>query len=62
MKEKHAARIRRFTEPSTWAGIAVLVTLFGGNVAPEVIVETGGAISALLSIFLREKGRDNGIN
>lgn len=49
---------KRFTEPSTWRGLAVLAGLLGVNVAPEAqgaIVNVVGGLYALINIFRKEK-------
>lgn len=51
--------IQRLREPSTMAGLSVLLGLFGVQVAPEVAqgavqVVTGAA--ALAAVFMKEKG------
>lgn len=54
------AILLRLREPSTYAGLSVLLGMFGVSIAPEafqavVQIATGGA--ALVAILLREKGR-----
>lgn len=54
------ALLSRLREPTTYAGVSVLLGVFGVNVAPEVMqpvvqIITGGA--ALAAVVLREKGR-----
>lgn len=54
-RHEYAARLK---EPSTWAGIAIILALFGVDLAPEqsqVIVQSGAGIGALLAIILGEK-------
>jgi len=49
--------VARLKEPSTWAGIGVLLSLFGVNFAPEqaqVFVQGGVGFAGLLAIFLGE--------
>lgn len=46
----------RLKEPSTWAGLAVLASLFGGGIAPEQVQQVGGGVMALLAMFLPENG------
>lgn len=48
---------RKLSEPSTWAGLGILGTIFGVReleafAAPEI----GAGIAALLAIVLRERG------
>lgn len=52
--------INRFKEPSSWAGIAVLINVVGGLVglpagAGDVIVQAGSGIAAALAFFMAEK-------
>lgn len=49
----------RLKEPSTYAGVGVLLGLVGVNFAPEelnAIIGVLTAIAAALAIFFREKG------
>lgn len=46
--------VKRFKEPSTWAGLGVLAALFGGQVSPDQISQIGGGVMALLAIFVPE--------
>lgn len=51
--------INRLKEPSTFAGLSVLLGLFGVQVAPELAtgaVQTLTGLAALAAIFMREKG------
>jgi len=53
-----AAILKRLREPSTYAGLAALVAALGVPFAPEAaqtIVAVGGAVAALLAIWLPEK-------
>lgn len=55
-----AAFLARMREPSTYAGLSVLLGLFGVNVAPEVMapaiqVATGAA--ALAAVFMGERAK-----
>ncbi|MBB5190710.1 hypothetical protein HNQ50_001432 [Silvimonas terrae] len=55
MSSKIEALLRRFKEPSTWAGIAALGALAGVNPAALTQIGTAGpAVAALLAIFLPE--------
>ena len=48
--------LQRLKEPSTWAGLAVLGTLFGvppGTV--EAAAQVAGGVAALAAIFLPER-------
>lgn len=52
--------IQRFKEPSSWAGIAVLINVLGGLVglppgAADVIVQAGSGIAAALAFFMAER-------
>lgn len=50
--------LERLKEPSSWAGIGVLLGLFGVNLAPEgftAIVTVATAICGALAFFLKEK-------
>jgi len=49
--------LARLREPSTWAGLATLVALFGGRVTTEqvsAVAELGAAAAAAAAVFLRE--------
>jgi hypothetical protein len=49
--------INRLKEPSTWAGLAVLASLFGVNVAQDqfaAVSQAGAAIAGLLAVFIPE--------
>lgn len=53
-----AAILKRLREPSTYAGVAALVAGLGFQFAPEAsqtIIAVGGAVAALLAIWLPEK-------
>ncbi len=59
MPEKLSAFARRFKEPSSWAGLAVLATVLGAPVgAAEVVIQAGAGICALLAFFLPERKSD----
>ena len=50
--------IARLKEPSTWAGLGVILGLFGIHLAPEkltAIIGVATAVAALLAIFLPER-------
>ncbi len=51
-------KLDRLKEPSTWAGIAVLLAM-GGVVVPvgavEVMAQLSAAVAALAAIIVREK-------
>lgn len=46
----------RLSEPSTWAGLSVLLTLCGVNVEAAALVgQAAGAVAAAVAVFLSEK-------
>lgn len=45
----------RIKEPSTWAGVAVLLTAIGIEISAEKLASIGAAIAAILSIVMRER-------
>lgn len=50
--------LTRLREPSTYAGIAVLLGLFGVQVAPEVMqgaIQAATAVAAFVAILLGER-------
>ena len=50
----------RLREPSTYAGLAVLLGLFGVNLAPDVMttaIQAATGMAALAAVVLREQGR-----
>lgn len=50
--------IQRFKEPSTWAGVSLLLTLFGVNVEQaEAVAQFGAASAAFLAVILRERAQ-----
>jgi uncharacterized membrane protein len=54
--------LARFKEPSSWAGIAVLISVAGNLIgipagASELIVNAGASICALAAFFMTEKGQ-----
>jgi len=48
--------IARLKEPSTWAGLAVILTAAGISVSESELALVGSAIAAVLAIVLRERG------
>lgn len=55
------AILTRLREPSSWAGVSVLLALFGVRLAPEtldVIIQAGAAVAALAAVVVKETGRD----
>jgi len=54
---KWISRLQVLREPSTWAGVGVLVMLAGGTVDDgEVIANAIAAVSGALAVLLRERG------
>jgi hypothetical protein len=54
------ALLARLREPSTYAGIAVLLGLFGVQVAPELMqgaIQAATAVAALAAMLLGERRR-----
>lgn len=49
--------IERLREPSTWAGLSVIIAMTGYSVSQEELAVIGSGIAALLSIFVREVGK-----
>lgn len=50
--------LNRLREPSTWAGVGILLSLVGIDLAPadaQAIVNGGVALASLLAIFIGEK-------
>lgn len=50
--------LNRLREPSTWAGVGILLSLVGINLAPadaQAIVNGGVALASLLAILIGEK-------
>lgn len=48
----------RLKEPSTWAGFAVLLSVFGVHIAPEALtplVQTATGIAGTFAVFMSEK-------
>lgn len=51
----------KFREPSSWAGVAILLSAFGVSISGEqwtAIVNLGIAVAGAGAIFLPEKGAD----
>ena len=51
--------LKRLSEGSTWAGVAVLLTLTGVNIPGEMIphlVQIAGGLSGLVAIAKADKG------
>jgi hypothetical protein len=51
---------QRFSEPSSWAGIAGMATMVGINVAPGVaqgIAFIGAGVACVAAFFLKEKAQ-----
>lgn len=46
--------VNRLREPSTWAGFAILASMFGGNIDPASFQAIGGGVMAALSIVMPE--------
>lgn len=47
--------IQRFREPSTWAGVSVLLALFGVNVEQaQAVAQVGAALAGAAAVFMRE--------
>lgn len=49
--------LNRFSQPSTWAGIGILLGLFGVEMAPaeaQTFVQGGVGFAGLLAVFLNE--------
>lgn len=49
--------ISRLKEPSTWAGLSVLLAMFGVSVGQDELSVIGAGIGSLLAIILRERGK-----
>lgn len=50
--------IARFRQPSTYAGVAALLGVFGVPIAPDImqpVMQAGTGLAALAAIILREK-------
>lgn len=55
--ERSAAIAARLKEPSTWAGLAVLLSVFGLPAGlSEAVVQIGAGLGAAAAIVLREPG------
>lgn len=48
--------IDRLKEPSTWAGLSVVLAMLGISVGEQELAIIGSGIGALLAIVMREKG------
>ncbi len=49
--------LTRFREPSTWAGVSVLLTLFGVPPGvPDALGQLVAGAAALAAVVVREKG------
>lgn len=47
--------VERFKQPSSWAGLGLLWSVFGPKYIPwDLIVNFGVALAALLAVVLRE--------
>lgn len=56
--EKTNAVIGRLKEPSTWAGLAGLLAVFGLQVEQaQAVASVGSALAGALAVFLPERGR-----
>ena len=54
---------QRFKEPSSWAGIAVLINVFGSFIglppgSAEVLINAGAGIAAAAAFLMKEKKVD----
>ena len=52
--------LNRLKEPSTWAGVSVILGVFGVKFAPEQLAAVVGVVTATcaaLAVFLPEKGK-----
>lgn len=52
--------LSRFKEPSSWAGIAILINVFGSMLglpigSADVIIQAGAGVAAAAAFFLTEK-------
>jgi len=55
--EKVGAVVGRLKQPSTWAGLAALLTVLGLNVeAAQAVANVGAALASVASIWLNEGG------
>lgn len=56
--QKTAAILRRLKQPSTWAGISALLTLFGISVeSAQAVANVGAAVAGLGAIVMNEGER-----
>lgn len=56
--------LRRLKEPSTWAGIVTLLTVFGVTLSPEqaqALGTAGAAVVGALLVFTRESGEKDAV-
>lgn len=52
-------KLNKLQQPSTWAGLGILLQLFGVNIAPEEmghIINVATGVAGVAAIFLNEKG------
>lgn len=49
--------IERLREPSTWAGLSVILALAGFSVSQEELAVVGSGISAVIAMVMREGGK-----
>lgn len=49
--------IARLKEPSTWAGLSVILAMFGIGVEQEELAIVGAGVGSFLAIVLRERGK-----
>lgn len=52
--------LEKAREPSTWAGIGILLGLFGINLAPaeaQIFVQGGVGFAGMLAVFMGERGK-----
>lgn len=52
--------LNRFREPSTWAGVSILLTLFGVPPGvPEALGQIIAGAGAIAAVVIAEKGKPN---
>lgn len=54
------AILTRLREPSSWAGVSVILALFGVRLAPEtldLVIQAGAAVAALAAVVMKETGK-----
>ena len=44
-------------QPSTWAGVAMLLGFFGVHIAPDAVVQAGVGVAGSLAVLLPEQGK-----